>query len=445
MARILYWNIGNFGFNKIRLLGSKRNHAGVLQPDYNARDRRNLILRHITAFNPDIFVVVEVGTGANPVGSLLTQTGGWEGCELLRQQLAALPGAAQWNLVPPLVVGTGGRAEAVAVFYKRTTAAGNPLYFTGPNQWSNLGGGQSFVPGAMGAPAAAAYALAIRNVCFPNGSRANPAGTLYNGNVQENLCAARVAFVDGLGAAINYGGLRSPYLTTFSETDALGNVLQNINLFAIHSPPRTQAARNFLNGLANVADIQNAPGGNDVNVIVGDFNLNLLTNANNTAAWYNGLTALGYVKQLQAAGAPPAPLNGYQGYFATHLKKQNSVVFWSSAVNNLYYPAYSYIGSNNASTLYSIDNVLVWGGAANNFTIANSVTGSPLNVVPMPVPGNPPMGAVAFASSFQAPPMGWPANPAPAFARGDRQIYRQWRNFGHIRSTSDHLALYVEV
>ncbi len=444
MARILYWNIQQFGVNKIRMLGLKRNHAGVLQPDYEAQDRRQLILRHITSFNPDIFVVIEVATGANAGSSLLTQTGGWDGCNLLRQQLAGLPGAPQWNLVPPLVVGMGGRAEAVAIYYKRTTNAGNSLYFTGPNQWSNLGNGQTFNPGVMPAPLRAAYPAPFNAACYPNGSRAIPAGTLHNTGIQENQCAARVNFVDGGGAAINYNGLRSPYMATFSEINGGGVIVQDISLFAVHSPPN-HTAQNYLNGLANVGDISAALGANEARVIVGDFNLNLLNNGNNANNYYNNLTALGYAKQLDPAGGPPVPLDGYQGYFTTHIKNAANSSFWSTNAGNIFYPGYNYLGSSMVNNFYSIDNILVRGGAPNNFTVSNSVTGTPLNIVPGPVPGAPPLGNVAFPSSFQNPPGGWPANPAPQFQLGDNQRYRDWRNYGHIRSTSDHLALYVEV
>lgn len=449
MARILYWNIENFGLNKIRENTRKRNRAGNLIPDTKAQDRRALIIQHIATYNPDIFVVIEVSTGIQPVGSLLSRTGGWDGCTLLRQQLAALPGNPQWNFVPPLVSGTGGRTEAVAVFYKRTTNAGNNLFFTGPNQWSGQGGGQTFVPGILGAPVAAPYPQQIGNACFPHGSRAVPGVALYNGGVQENRCAARVAFDDQQGNAINYNGLRSPYMATFSEITGAGAIVQDITLFAIHSPPRRQAAFNYLNGLADVQDIRAVLGANEVKVITGDFNLNLLTNANQEANYYQALTNLGYAKQLAPApppaGGPPNPLEGYQGYFATHLKSTSKSYFWNANGINRYYPGYGYIGSSNSDSLYSIDNILVWGGAPQNFNVANPVTGTPFNVVPAPVPGNPPLGNIALASSFQAAPGGWPPANAPNWAIGMKQTYRQWRNFGHIRSTSDHLALFVEV
>lgn len=442
MARILYWNVENFGINKIRRYTGKRNRAGNMVRDGKAHDRRHLIKRHIRLFDPDIFVMVEVSTGAAAVGSMIANTGGWQGCEFLNQEIQ---GYGNWNLIPPLVVGGGGRAEGVAVYYKQTTNAGNNLFFTGPNHWSNMGGGRTFDPAVMPAPPQGAYPGYVNNPCFPNGSRAIPPVALYNGNVQENQCAARVEFNDQHGAAIQYNGLRSPYMVTFSETDGGGNIVQNITLFAIHSPPKAQAARTYLNGLADVADIRSGLAANEVKVIVGDFNLNLLKNDNTEAAWYGPLTALGYAKQLRPAGGPPVPLDGYQGYFATHMKRASKASFWNANGVNRFYPAYGYIGSSNTDNLYSIDNILVWGGAPNNLTVSNPVTGVPFNVIPNPVPGNPPIGARAFPSAFQAPPPGWPPVNAPNWAGGMKQLYRQWRNFGHIRSTSDHLALYVEV
>lgn len=454
MTRVLYWNIENFGFNKIRPLTTKRDRAGAFIPDFKAADRLALILAHITAFNPDIFVVVETASGpSNGPGSLLSPTGGWQGCVELLQRIRNLTGLA-WNLVPPLVVGRAGRAESVAVFYKPVipavggAAAGRRL-FTGPNAWSPAGSGRSFDPNVAHAPAAGNYTPLLRSACFTVANRPIPATALNPGNLNESLCAARVDFVDNTGAAINYGGLREPYMVTFCETvDGPPVVVQrNLTLFAIHSPPQYVAANAYLNGLANVRDISAALGGLETRIITGDFNVNLLSQNGNDPARYAALTGLGYALQLQPpALAPPPALEAYKGYFATHLKSRSSTIFWSTnaVAGAVPYPGYRYIGSSSSSNLYSIDNILVRGGAAGQFTIANTVVGTPLNVV-NPPPGGAPMGAVGIASHFQAPPLVWPPSPAPAFAPGDRQRYRDWRNMGHIRSTSDHLALFVTV
>lgn len=452
MTRVLYWNIESFGYNKIRPLTTKRDRTGALIPDLNAADRLALILAHITAFNPDIFVVVETASGpSNGPGSLISPTGGWQGCVELLLRIRNLTGLA-WNLVPPLVVGQAGRAEGVAVFYKPVIPAGGGVaagrrLFTGPNAWSPAGNGISFNPTVLPAPAAGNYPLLQTNTCFTVAGRAIPPTALNPGTPIESQCAARVDFVDNLGAPINYGGLRQPYMVTFCETvDGPPVVVQrNLTLFAIHSPPQYVAANAYLNGLANVRDISAALGALETRVITGDFNVNLLSQNGNDPLRYAPLTGLGYALQLQPpAAAPPPALDAYMGYFATHLKSKNSTIFWSTNVGVVPYPGYRYIGSSSSSNLYSIDNILVRGGAAGNFTIANTVVGMPLNVV-NPAPGGAPMGVVAIASDFQAPPLGWPPSPAPAFVAGDRQRFRGWRNMGHIRSTSDHLALFVTV
>lgn len=452
MTRVLYWNIESFGYNKIRPLTTKRDRTGALIPDLNAADRLALILAHITAFNPDIFVVVETASGpSNGPGSLISPTGGWQGCVELLLRIRNLTGLA-WNLVPPLVVGQAGRAEGVAVFYKPVIPAGGGVaagrrLFTGPNAWSPAGNGISFNPTVLPAPAAGNYPLLQTNTCFTVAGRAIPPTALNPGTPIESQCAARVDFVDNLGAPINYGGLRQPYMVTFCETvDGPPVVVQrNLTLFAIHSPPQYVAANAYLNGLANVRDISAALGALETRVITGDFNVNLLSQNGNDPLRYAPLTGLGYALQLQPpAAAPPPALDAYMGYFATHLKSKNSTIFWSTNVGVVPYPGYRYIGSSSSSNLYSIDNILVRGGAAGNFTIANTVVGMPLNVV-NPAPGGAPMGVVAIASDFQAPPLGWPPSPAPAFVAGDRQRFRGWRNLGHIRSTSDHLALFVTV
>ncbi|AZF16883.1 hypothetical protein [Pseudomonas sp. R3-18-08] len=452
MTRVLYWNIESFGYNKIRPLSTKRNRAGAFIPDLNAADRLALILAHITAFNPDIFVVVETASGpSHGPGSLISPTGGWQGCVELLLRIRNLTGLT-WNLVPPLVVGQAGRAEGVAVFYKPVIPAGPGVaagrrLFTGPNAWSPAGNGISFNPTVLPAPAAGNYPPLQSNACFTVAGRAIPPTALNPGNLSESRCAARVDFVDNLGAPLNYGGLREPYMVTFCETvDGPPVVVQrNLTLFAIHSPPQYVAANAYLNGLANVRDISAALGALETRIITGDFNVNLLSQTGNDPLRYAPLTGLGYALQLQPpAAAPPPALDAYMGYFATHLKSKKSTIFWSTNVGAVPYPGYRYIGSSSSSNLYSIDNILVRGGAAGNFTIANTVVGTPLNVV-NPAPGGAPVGMVAIASDFQAPPLGWPLSPAPAFAAGDRQRFRGWRNMGHIRSTSDHLALFVTV
>lgn len=455
MTRVLYWNIESFGYNKIRPLSTKRDRNGAFIPDLDAADRLALILAHITAFNPDIFVVVETASGpSHGPGSLISPTGGWQGCAELLLRIRNQTGVP-WNLVPPLVVGQAGRAEGVAVFYKPVIPAGGGVaagkrLFTGPNAWSPAGNGISFNPHAAAPPAAGNYPLLQTQTCFSVPNRPIPPTALNPGNLNESRCAARVAFVDNFGAAINYGGLREPYMVTFCETvDGPPVVVQrNLTLFAIHSPPQYVAANAYLNALANVRDISAALGALETRIITGDFNVNLLSQNGNDPGRYGALTALGYGLQLQPpALAPPPALEAYTGYFATHLRSRNASIFWSTNAGAVPYPGYRYIGSSNSSSLYSIDNILVRGGAAGNFTIANSVVGVPLNVI-NPAPGGAPMGLVAMASDFQAPPPAWvpaPPAPAPAFAAGDRQRYRGWRNLGHIRSTSDHLALFVTV
>jgi hypothetical protein len=139
------------------------------------------------------------------------------------------------------------------------------------------------------------------------------------------------------------------------------------------------------------------------------------------------------------------------GYFATHMKKRRSGVFWSVIGTPSNYPGYGYIGSSDRDRLYSIDNVLVRapaGGA--QVSIVNSVMGSPLTAYPWagagPPPPVPPVGAVPFVTSFALGAPDWlPTQVAPALGMGMATTFRGADNFGHIRSASDHLALVADV
>lgn len=451
MTRILYWNIENFAYNKIREFSAKRTWDGQQKIDRKATDRLELIMTHVTRFTPDIFVVVEASsTAGNGPGSLISDNNGWLGCQTLLEELRNQT-PDDWNLVPPLIVGTQGRAEAVAVFYKPSilNAAGTAVVgkrlFTGPNAWSAAGSGVSTDQAVQPDD----YPDNTRDTCFSVRNRPIPGGAQHRGGQNESQCAARVSFNDTNGAAIDYGGLRSPYMVTFCETlnGPPVTVQRNLTLFAIHSPPYNPAAGNYLDALATVGNIAAARAANETRVIVGDFNINLFRQDDTMTGHYAGLTNLGYALQLAPDPAnPPQPAQrtAYNGYFATHIKGIKNSMFWTTAGMTAPYPGYRYVGASLAERLYSIDNILVWGGAPAEFTVANTVVGVPLGVV-NPAPGNAPLGIVQIPSQFTAAPVGWPAAVGPQYIAGFRQTYRGWRNYARIRSTSDHLALFVTV
>jgi hypothetical protein len=258
MTRVLFWNIENFALNKIFSVALKRQRGhGGLTDAQAALARRTVINAVNAAAQADIIVIVEVSSGDNWPNALASQTGGMEAMVYIQNRFnnpaVALPGG--WGLVPPLYTGTGGRAETVGILYRRTNNAGTiHRYFTGPNIWTGGYGGASADPGLGLAPAAypapvmVGAGIDINAMLVPpgfGGVRAIPGGAQHNAGLNENVVAARIAFDDTFGAPIAFGGLREPFMATFTETNAGGVVQRNLTIFGIHSPPQGVAAANY--------------------------------------------------------------------------------------------------------------------------------------------------------------------------------------------------------
>jgi len=464
MTKILVWNIQQFSDNKFFSTSRKRSEKHGQETDQQAALRRRQVLeRVLLATEPHIFVVIEVSTGENwPTTVLGTTTGGFHGCNrllnYLRYQANPAIRADDWRLVPLLTIGTGGKTESMGVFYRGQLAGGGQRYFTGPNIWTGI---ESLSPEPARVPQE--YPPHMQYFVVPLGEnvRTIPAGALHNAGLHENLVAARVDHFLLSGADRNLHGYREPYMVTFSETDAAGHVTRDLTLFGIHSPPQKALAQAFINIVAQLDDVKSALGANETRVICGDFNLNLLDDEGNDAHRYQALTNHGYTVLLNPVGQQPRPpvpaadLERYKGYFATHIKPPEltaaSKFLWSNTpADQSYYPSYGYIGSDPGFGVYdSIDNILVrpHRPAPHDYqtTILNPIVGSPFNKV-NPPPGNAPEGSIAMNHSFINVAAGWPPAPtAPNYNVGTARNLTGWANYGHIKSTSDHFALYAEI
>jgi hypothetical protein len=437
VTRILYWNIENFALNKIQNPVTRKRKRGSSLPESAASaERFTYIAQHITDLDPDIFIIVEVETPYAANRGVLCVGSGAPG---LLGMLGYLTGVnAAWSLVPALIA---GNKEAVGVFFRS-----DRVQFTGPNLWA---GGNGPTNAAVVTAAAAAYPAAWA-AGLPGG--ATNAASAFNPGVAQNLCAAAVEFTTPLvmgvgGVAVNFGvGVRHPYQTTF--WDIATN--RDINIFTLHAPANTPAAQQFLTDMATADAISAAPGAAEVRLILGDFNLNLLDNATNLYTnCYAPLPAM-YTPALMPLAAAPAPLLGYRGYYATHIRPTGNTRCWSRNASVVYYPAYAYSGDSRGANYESIDNVLYAGAvAAPQLTIANALVGSPYDN-PGANPGGAPPG---FAAVTQQLNWSWAGlnpddprapNVAPQFAaaRGIRGWFTGWDVYGKIRSTSDHLPLF---
>ncbi|AZJ32262.1 hypothetical protein SAMN05444344_3065 [Tenacibaculum mesophilum] len=452
MARVLYWNIQQFGINKINNPSRKRQRGSSLSGQAASVNRRQYIMDTIVAHPPDILVIVETSTGGGAEGTLVTAGGSQGALDLLNRIRAAL--GVNWMLVPPLILGVGGVSEGISVYYNSAN-----LNFSGPWGWQG-GGNSSDSIANIGAPNLATYAAPWNN-CLP--AVAVPGGNI-NAGINSNRLAGQWLFTDNAMPPnrLQFPGVgnRPPYLTTFWE--AANN--RTIKLLSYHAPPNNVAAANGTNQLSNVREITNDLNADEVGIIVGDFNVNIF-NAYFEPIAYNNLISFlpagaGYTRAIN-----PTANNGWpdKGYVFTHIKTSNKAKPWFT--NG--YPGYEYVGSNpNFQGYNSIDNILTRygaaaGGPAANITIINRVTGSPYNRV-MPTPGGAPAGHYVYATNMSQIPIGAPnaglpvALPLPPNGPGGNggiapgtigglSQFKGWSNYGHIRSTSDHLPLIIDI
>jgi len=444
VTRVLYWNIENFALNKIAHPNTKKRKSGssVSMSDA-AQDRRNFIQQVITAAAPDIIVIIEVETGFDGAGQI-ARGAGLDGCldlcNAIRGLFPANPDV--WMLVPPIQTGPN---EAVGVFYNSTNR-----FFAGPNVW----------PGGDGPAAAPGTGTGAYPLVHVLPTTAVPPGALQNVGVAQDVCAARINFTfaasnaQQAGQAVDFGFIRAPYMVSFAETDANGVVQRNLTLFAIHSPAAIWLAEPFLRiDIPGFAEIVDNLAANEVRVIVGDFNVNLMHQDLTPSTAYTTLQATGnYDLALRPlAPPPPTPFEGYPWYYGTHIRGQYTASCWSAA-DTAYYPGYGYMGADTLRNAYAIDNIFTRYGAglnppaANNVTILNGIVGSPYTVVAPPSGGAPP-GTYAMPRQVRKPPPPPPANaPAqgPPFSIG-LLSFNAWDNYGLVRSASDHLPIVIDV
>lgn len=369
--RLLLWNVERFSFNKI-------------SPVARANYMRQVVFPAVAANHADIVAIVEVSAKGRPLGSLVANAG-QAGTNLLQFRLNfGLPAPGPWRVVPPLSLTTGGRAEAVGVFYNS-----NVLNFQGPNNWTAAGSMPGGVP-----------------VNYPGVWHVVGGGTQL---------AGRYAFTTAAGAAIDFPtpAHRRPWMVTFQEAAGAG---RTFNFFFVHTSPHPVAnAIAAIQNLSNVPEISGAPAAGTVNVVAGDFNIDAIFGGNYMPA-YGALIANGYTPLIaQGAGAP-----------STLLAKRKSA---RPPVPGVVPPAPRYWRQ------LSIDNVLVKYGAPPPALPAVDVYD--------PVAGTPaPPYVTTMAMSLANLNINHPAPPPPNVAR--YTVFRAAQNFGHIRALSDHLALVVD-
>jgi hypothetical protein len=463
MARILYWNINNFTNEKIAAASKKRSREDV---EWGAGPRGpthlQIILDTLQAVNPvtgnpaalDFIVIVEIYSrmGLAGEGSPIAASG-LAGCTNLLNQInndPNIPGNGNWSLVPPIVTGQNGQREAIAVYYNS-----NNWYFLGPNTWPfpygpALDNGlpnrvipvtYPYVPGVIGATSnerrrAGRYRF----------------GTWVPGGMPNHNPGLLVQFP---GAAN-----RKPWLTCFGDINNDDNL---VRIMSLHTKPNDLMAHvNYANqATTNLADIYDmtarpADAANQIDVIVGDFNVNNLTAGNFLAGGpFGRLVGAGANPVAPAYTAliqPPAMLNpNYESYYHTHGRTagggdEQAEILEDTVVAPFWQPVGHYPGQEYSGL--SIDNALVryLGGAAPpanyNTTILARARQQPYNA-----PGGMPVPMLGHYQSdvYMDETIGDIYNLAPNLIYDLNEQFREWDNYGKVYSTSDHFALLFDI
>ena len=244
MTKVLFWNLRNFTNTRIPNLLIK--YPGLIANPLEYIEQSFELT--------DILVLIEEYHRFGGVYGQLGFGSGGQGAFNLHDHINKLFPADQWHLVPPIVTGGGGRAEAIAVYYKGTT-----LEFTGP--W--FANGLTTDPLVFNAYVNAPIDW---NQTLPAKSQ-NKGGQWYFKSIAT-------------GAKANFkAGYRDPWLVTFQE---LGGTNRKIQVTGVHSPAPGDGgqvkgvgklASDYLDYLADLHEIQNNPHGADIGIIGGDFNI----------------------------------------------------------------------------------------------------------------------------------------------------------------------------
>ena len=484
MTRILYWNIENFSKAKIVAPANATWMEAAEAASRLSYMVQNVMRGPVGGPIPDIIVVVEVFIRGVDVGIegvvMRSQSDAGQGVLLLLAQMradATMGNAAgsNWCVVPPVILGELGMREGVAVFYNATT-----LQFTGPNLLYNIGGGvgQSQPVNAATYAARGNYSAGwqaglpvalARTTHFPGVANPIPEHQLAGEWQYYTVPPARPVPSPAIGIPANriqfpHQGCRGPFLTRFLEVNAPNRTL---NLFSVHTSPVT--SRQAVTSMGNVQEMAAVPAANDVNIILGDFNVDTFK-AQRVA--YNWMLPL-YTCELDArAHHAGAVIPARKPYCMTHLLPvadatpfNNIGIGVATDPQHNVYPRYGYMGSawpyiNNTG---AIDNIFTAygaaaGGPATNITVINTLTGTPYNFLAAAPPGVTAelTGGLQYAATI---PLAFnPLITVPPAAAGTggihslamtaymhRNIFQLWNNFGKVHSTSDHLPLMIDI
>jgi hypothetical protein len=418
------WNIQDLRIKKL--------NASPQDPN---QERAAYIVDSVVRVNPAIFVVVEVETGwpapGLNIGYVVTPTqGGPAVLDILaRLRLAQPEPNHQWCLVPPLITGAGGKKEGVGVFFDN-----KKVNFRGPHQLDNTavlrGRGvrqriDTFQCTVGISPVPPPVYLGPWNEALPNEA---PGGGPVGGQPRnQNQLAGKVGFLDNQGGELYFPtrDCRSPLLTSFWE---VGPPNRTFNLLSVHLPPRAGEAGAAVANIMKIAGITSPLAPREVRVVLGDFNID-----HRSEDQFRYLRPLRTLPIARQGGATHFELANFIG--ATQLRK----VWKARPTGNPPYPDYvDHVFRGPRDELPAYDYIYVAYSED-----PPDPTEAPFGRVIDRVIGTPWLGpeiAPAMQARWQdildRPPL-----PPP----GPTELFRQIQNYGKIRETSDHMAVYADL
>ncbi len=274
-TKILCWNIQNFTINKIDF--SSDNNELIKIPTTgesymftgSITIKNNYILNNVETSDPDIFIVIEVISGRGSKGSLVSSKGA-QGALTLLDRLRVINN--NWCLVPPqkltnevqlsdadgdenavTLLSEGGYTEAIAVYYRK-----DKLDFIGPFVWPDTADSPAKTAVAPGAGVTPGAYPDIFSNCLP-------AGNYFAGQTVFKTTAdvpKEIYFPAETS--------RRPFLTCFTEKAGLQ---RKLSIASVHYPPQAPNAKTALVQTLKYFTECYVMIPNEVNIIIGDFNV----------------------------------------------------------------------------------------------------------------------------------------------------------------------------
>ena len=427
MTRILFWNLWNFNLDRITQNGGAQ--------------LKNIIY-NITKTDPAIFSLIELPTGGATEGKFVM--GKYETAAITLMNHLNAPFfkhgvVPPWKMVPPVVTGEGGKSEGVAVYYRSDV-----VKFTGP--W--------FCTDSSGAPPAT-KAKGSKYISSPGDTTENNPSTIHSYPSNWNSVMLKKTDTEGgqwefqntTGKAQEYpaAGYRRPWLTTFREIKGG----RDLEIFSFHAAfgDGGKMAVPAVEALAKTKEIVAAFATKTpaIRVVGGDFNLDM--NNRNKKKPYDGIVKLGFESAFSKK-----PVSNKFHYTSLRAIDANYKGTLTTKITTGLYPNFSYSSS-------AYDQAFVKGHAAplKNQMILNQVIGVDINYAGYPnqnAKGKAIDQGYGFSKNIPADTtkftiptrMSKEADVIRKMTKGDPDAeFRKDENYGHIRLTSDHMGIVVEV